>query len=157
MLIILGCMALTWFYLQMTVGGREIYAVGGNEEAARFSGINVGRVKMRVYAISGLAAGVAALVYLGRWGTGSTQLSRAGYELTVIAAAAVGGASLSGGRGSALGALLGALIIRLLENGIDIVGLNQDYSQIVIGSAIIVAVSIDQLSQVFRRRPRPAS
>jgi ribose/xylose/arabinose/galactoside ABC-type transport system permease subunit len=157
MLIMLACVGLAWFYLRMTVGGREIYAVGGNEEAARFSGIRVGRVKMRVYALSGLAAGVAALVYLGRFGTASTQLARAGYELTVIAAAAVGGASLSGGRGSALGALLGTLIIRLLENGIDIVGLNQDYSQIVIGSAIIVAVSIDQLSQVLRRRPHPAS
>jgi ribose/xylose/arabinose/galactoside ABC-type transport system permease subunit len=109
-----------WIYLHLSVRGRETYAVGGNEEAARFSGIDVGRTKVRVYAISGLLAGLAGLVSLGRFGTMSAS-SASGYELTVVAAAVVGGASLAGGRGTAVGALLGTLILAMIENGINIV------------------------------------
>jgi len=141
-----------WFYLRLTIGGRELYAVGGNEEAARFSGLRVKLIKLRVYAISGLAAGVAGFVSLGRFGTVSTNTGT-GYELTVIAAAVVGGASLTGGRGTALGALLGALIIRMIESGIYTpLHWPQEYSQIIIGSAIIVAVAVDRLSEFFRDR-----
>jgi len=141
-----------WFYLRLTIGGRELYAVGGNEEAARFSGLRVKLIKLRVYAISGLAAGVAGFVSLGRFGTVSTNTGT-GYELTVIAAAVVGGASLTGGRGTALGALLGALIIRMIESGIYTpLHWPQEYSQIIIGSAIIIAVAVDRLSEYFRDR-----
>jgi ribose/xylose/arabinose/galactoside ABC-type transport system permease subunit len=151
LLIMLGCVAVGWFYLKQTVGGREVYAVGGNEEAARFSGIRVAWVKQRVYALAGLSAGAAGMVSLGRFGTASTSTAM-GYELTVIAAAVVGGASLAGGRGGAIGALLGTLVIALIENGIIILHLEQEYRLIIIGLAIIMAVSLDRLSEHLRTR-----
>ncbi|MGB7159093.1 MAG: ABC transporter permease [Tepidisphaeraceae bacterium] len=140
-----------YVYLRLCVAGRETYAVGGNEEAARFSGINVNRVKLRVYAVSGLLAGLAGLVSLGRFGTISTS-SAVGYELTVVAAAVVGGASLAGGRGAALGALLGTLILAMIENAINILHLNQEYKNIIVGLSIIVAVALDRVGAVLRSR-----
>lgn len=161
MLLMLVLLGLIWFFLSRTVGGREVYAVGGNEEASRFSGIAVGRVKIKVYALAGFTAGVAGMVSCGFFQSANTATGE-GYELTVIAAAVVGGASLSGGRGTALGAVLGALIIKLIENGIDIlkivdVGIfsfyvSKEYSKIIIGIAIIVAVAIDRLSEFLRAR-----
>ncbi len=151
MIVMLAVLLLGWFYLRLMVAGREQYAVGGNEEAARFSGLRVNWIKLRVYGLCGLMAGVAALVTLGYRGAISTN-SGQGYELTVIAAAVVGGSSLTGGRGTALGALLGALVIRLIEDGILILHMNQEYSQIIIGSAIIIAVAVDRLSEFFRNR-----
>lgn len=152
MLVMLIVVIIGGIYLSFLVAGRKVYAIGGNEEAARFSGLRVGRIKLSVYAISGLCAGLAGMVSLGRFGSVSTQ-DGTGYELTVIAAAVVGGASLTGGRGSALGALLGALIIRMIESGIyNPLHWNDQYSQIIIGSAIIVAVAIDRLSEHYRRQ-----
>jgi ribose/xylose/arabinose/galactoside ABC-type transport system permease subunit len=151
LVIMLGCVALGWFYLHLMVAGRETYAVGGNEEAARFSGLRVNAIKLRTYALSGLCAGIAGLVSLGRFGTASTSTGT-GYELTVIAAAVVGGASLAGGKGTALGALLGTLIIALIENGILILRLAQEYRLIIIGLAIVVAVALERLSTHLRQR-----
>ena len=151
LIIMLACVALGWVYLHLLVAGRETYAIGGNEEAARFSGLRVNWVKLRVYAIAGLCAGVAGLVSLGRFGTASTSTGT-GYELTVIAAAVVGGASLSGGRGTALGAMLGTLILALIENGIYILHLRQEYRLIIIGIAILVAVALDRFSEYLRNR-----
>ena len=151
LMVTLAVVALGWFYLRMTVMGRENYAVGGNEEAARFSGIRVNLVKLRVYAISGVAAGIAAVVNLG-WFSTTSSSTGFGYELSVIAAAVVGGASLTGGRGTALGALLGATVIRLIENGIFKMHLNQEYSLGIVGGAIILAVSIDRFSEYVRER-----
>jgi ribose/xylose/arabinose/galactoside ABC-type transport system permease subunit len=151
LLVMLACVALGFLYLHLMVWGRETYAIGGNEEAARFSGLRVHWIKLRVYALAGLAAGVAGMVSLGRFGTASTSTGT-GYELTVIAAAVVGGASLSGGRGTALGALLGTLIIALIENGIYILHLEQEYRLIIIGVAIIIAVALDRLSEYLRNR-----
>jgi ribose/xylose/arabinose/galactoside ABC-type transport system permease subunit len=150
LLVTLAVVAAGWFYLRATVAGREDYAVGGNEEAARFSGIRVNVVKMRVYAISGFSAGMAALVNLGWFSTTSSNTGT-GYELNVIAAAVVGGASLTGGRGTALGALLGALVIRLIENGIFKMHLNQEYGLGIVGAAIIVAATIDNASESLRK------
>lgn len=148
-------------FLSRTVWGREVYAVGGNEEAARFSGIPVGRVKLRVYALSGLCAGIAGMVSAGFFGSANTATGE-GYELMVIAAAVVGGASLSGGRGTALGALLGALVIKMIENGIFILKridlglfsltLSKEYSKIIIGIAIVLAVAVDRMSEMVRAR-----
>jgi ribose/xylose/arabinose/galactoside ABC-type transport system permease subunit len=138
-------------YLRLTVWGRENYAVGGNEEAARFSGIHIGRVKLRVYAISGTLAGLAGLVSLGRFGAVSTN-SFTGYELSVVAAAVVGGASLNGGRGTAIGAFLGTLILAMIENGIVTMRANQNYKLIIVGLSILIAVALDQISDIWRKR-----
>ncbi len=131
-------------HLSRLAAGRAVYAVGGNELAARFSGIRVPRVKLGVFIVSGLAAGIAALLSLGYYGSASSGDGQ-GYELNVIAAAVVGGASLQGGRGSALGALLGALVIQMIDSGIVILGIDQNYSRIIIGSVVIVAVLLDQV------------
>lgn len=123
--------------------GRQIYAIGGNETAARYAGIPVGRVKLIVYTLCGLLAGLSACVDIGYGGAAQTGAG-AGYELRVIAATVIGGASLAGGRGSAIGAVLGAILIELIGNGMVILEIDQDYNQVVMGAAIIVAVVIDQ-------------
>ena len=138
-------------YLVRTAAGRRVYAIGGNELASRYSGVRVGRVKLSVYVISGLTAGIAALLALGYYG-GASSGDGQGYELNVIAAAVVGGASLSGGKGTALGALLGALVIQMISTGIVILGIDQNYSQIIIGTVVIVAVLLDQLNAWVARR-----
>ena len=161
MLVMLLCVMAGWIFLSHMVAGREVYALGGNEEAARFSGLSVGWVKARMYVLSGLAAGIAGMVSTGYFGSANTATGE-GYELTVIAAAVVGGASLTGGRGTALGAVLGALIIKLIENGIYILkridlgfatlSLSKEYTKIIIGIAIIIAVAVDRLSEYLRSR-----
>jgi ribose transport system permease protein len=166
MIIMVLCAIAAWVFLSHTVAGREIYALGGNEEAARFSGLPVGRIKLRAYALSGLAAGIAGMISTGYFGSANTATGE-GYELTVIAAAVVGGASLTGGRGSALGAVLGALVIKLIENGIYVLkkiplgfvtlSLSKEYSKIIIGIAIIVAVAVDRLSEYLRTRKLAAT
>ena len=141
-------------FLSRLAAGRRVYAVGGNETAARFSGIGVERVKLGMYLLCGLTAGIAALVSLGYYGA-ATSGDGQGYELTVIAAAVVGGASLSGGRGSAGGAILGALVIQMISSGIVILGIDQNYSQIIIGAVVIAAVAVDTLSSWLVRPARP--
>lgn len=131
------------FVLSRTVFGRRVYAIGGNETAATYAGIPVGRVKITVYALAGMLAGLSAAMYMGYFGAAETNAGQ-GYELQVIAAAVIGGASLSGGRGSAIGAVLGAILVQLLENTMLILDINQSYNQIVMGAAIIVAVVVDQ-------------
>ena len=138
-------------FLKRLVFGRHIYAIGGNELAARFSGIPIWRVKVGVYLLSGFTAGIAALLSLGYYGA-ATSGDGQGYELNVIAAAVVGGASLTGGKGSALGAVLGALVIQMISSGIVILGIDQNYSQIIIGSVVIVAVVLDNLNTRLTNR-----
>jgi ribose/xylose/arabinose/galactoside ABC-type transport system permease subunit len=144
-------MILGAIYLSRLAMGRRIYAVGGNELASRYSGIRVSRTKLSVYIISGLTAGIAALLALGYYGSASSSDGQ-GYELNVIAAAVVGGASLSGGKGSALGAILGALILQMISTGIVILGINQNYSQIIIGAVVIIAVLLDQFNNWMAKR-----
>ena len=131
--------------------GRKIYAVGGNEIATRFSGIQVGGVKLLVYVLSGLSAGIAAVLSLGYYGAASSGDGQ-GYELDVIASAVVGGASLVGGKGTALGAFLGAIILRLISTGMVILGIPQNYSQIVTGTVVIAAVLLDELNRFLANR-----
>ena len=138
-------------YLSRLAAGRRVYAIGGNELAARYSGVRVERVKLSIYVVSGLTAGMAALVALGYYGSASSG-DGAGYELNVIAAAVVGGASLSGGKGSAAGALLGALTIQMISTGIVILGIDQNYSQIIIGVVVILAVVFDQFNAWLGRK-----
>ena len=136
---VLGVVALSRF-----VTGRQVYAVGGNETAAKYAGIPVGRVKVIVFTVGGLLAGLSAAIYIGYYGAAEPNAGMA-YELRVIAAAVIGGASLAGGRGSALGAVLGAIIIELINNAMIILDIDQSYNQIVMGGAIVVAVVVDQL------------
>lgn len=131
--------------LTYSTAGRRVYAVGGNELASRYSGLAVQRIKLGVFVLSGLTAGISAILSLGYYGA-ATSGDGQGYELNVIAAVVVGGTSLSGGRGSALGALFGALIIQMINSGIVILRIDQNYSQIIIGMAVIAAVLIDQLN-----------
>jgi len=149
--IMLAVTILAAWYLKNAVGGRQIFAVGGNEQASLFSGLPVNRVKIRVYLFSGLSAGIAALIMLGYYGSASSEAGK-GYELDVIAAAVVGGASLSGGRGTALGALLGALIIQVINNAIIILNIDQNYSQIIIGAVIVLAVVLDRINSVLQEK-----
>jgi ribose transport system permease protein len=138
-------------YLSRLAAGRRVYAVGGNELASRFSGVRVERVKLSVFVFAGLTAGIAALLALGYYGS-ATSADGTGYELNVIAAAVVGGASLSGGKGSALGAFLGALVIQMISTGLVILEINQNYSQIVIGAVVILAVVFDQFNAWLAKR-----
>jgi ribose/xylose/arabinose/galactoside ABC-type transport system permease subunit len=142
MLLIAGIGAL---YLNRTVMGRHIFAFGGNREASRFAGLPLNRIQIGVYAVSGLTAGIAAFLGASFYGSASSG-DATGYELYVIAAAVVGGASLIGGKGSALGAMLGALLIVLFRQSIRTLHLDQNYEWIIIGCAIIVAVVVDQWS-----------
>jgi ribose transport system permease protein len=138
-------------YLGSTVSGRHVFAVGGNAEASRFSGVPIGRVKIGVFLISGLTAGVAAFLGASFYGSASSA-DATGYELYVIASAVVGGASLSGGKGSAISALLGALLIVLIRQSIRTLHFDQNYEWIIIGCAIIIAVVLDQTSARWTRR-----
>lgn len=140
-------------YLSRTIWGRHIFAVGGNAEASRFSGLNVSRITLGVFVLSGLAAGFAAFLGASFYGS-ATSSDANGYELYVVASAVVGGASLSGGKGSAISAMLGALLIVMMRQGIRTLHLDQNYEWIIIGTALIVAVVLDQrgfakLSQRF--------
>ena len=130
-------------YLERTVMGRHVFAVGGNPEASRYSGLSLGRVRAGVYTISGLTAGLAAFLGAAFYGS-ATSSDANGYELYVIAAAVVGGASLVGGKGSAVSATLGALLIVMIRQAIRTLHLDQNYEWIIIGGALIIAVVIDQ-------------
>jgi ribose transport system permease protein len=136
-------------YLSRTVTGRKLHALGGNETAARYAGLAVSRLKATTYVLAGLTAGIAAMINIGYHGSAASG-DGAGYELEVIAAAVVGGASLSGGRGTALGAVLGALIIRLIVDGIVILDLDQNYSQIIVGTVIVAAATLDRAQAAWR-------
>ncbi len=132
-------------YLSRTVMGRHIFAVGGNAEASRFSGLRLGRIRLGVYVVSGATAGLAAFMGASFYGSASCGDAN-GYELYVIASAVVGGASLSGGKGSAVSAMLGALLIVLIRQSIRTLHFDQNYEWTIIGAAIIVAVVVDQTS-----------
>jgi inositol transport system permease protein len=129
--------------LNNTRFGRHIYAIGGNEQAALISGLNVGRIKIGVYTIAGLLAGLAGLVLSSRIGSGQPGLA-VGIELDAIAAAVIGGTSLSGGIGTIWGTIIGALIIGVLNNGLDLLNVSAYWQTIVKGSIIVAAVIIDQ-------------
>jgi ribose/xylose/arabinose/galactoside ABC-type transport system permease subunit len=145
MLSMLVLTVLGTIYLTRTTMGRRIFAFGGNLEASRFAGLSLSRIQIGVFAVSGLTAGLAAFLGGGFYGSVSSGDAQ-GYELYVIASAVVGGASLLGGKGSALGAMLGALLIVLIRQSIRTLHFDQNYEWIVIGCAIIIAVVVDQWS-----------
>jgi len=124
--------------------GREIYALGGNEEAARLAGVNVARVKTAVYMLSGSCAAVAGLLLMARFASGSPQTGE-GFELNSIAAAVVGGTSLMGGRGLIVGTFVGALLIGVLNNVMNLLNIESYTQEIVLGAVILLAVVLDEL------------
>jgi inositol transport system permease protein len=132
--------------LKKTLLGRYIYAVGGNEQAARASGINVNQVKMAVYSISGLLAGLAGILLTSRITTGQPNAGT-GFELDAIAAAVIGGTSTSGGTGTMTGTLVGVLLIGVINNGLDLLNVTSYYQQVVMGIIIIGAVVLDSWNQ----------
>ena len=156
MLVMLGVTALGAIYLSRTVMGRHIYAVGGNREASRYSGLRIGRILVGVYVLAGLSAGMAALLGSSYYGSASCA-DATGYELYVIASAVVGGASLSGGKGSAVSAMLGAMLIILIRQSIRTLHFDQNYEWIIIGFAIIVAVVLDQVNARLTGRRLPGA
>jgi len=123
--------------------GRHIYAVGGNEEAARLSGVRIGFVIVFVYAVSALAAGLGGCIQASQINTGTPNMGTM-YELYVIAAVVVGGTSLSGGSGRILGTLIGAFIISVIQNGMNLLGLESYTQQVVLGAVILCAVLLDK-------------
>jgi len=142
-----GVALLFWWVLKYTTFGRYIYAVGGNERSARTSGVNTRGVLFGAYIIAGSLAGLAGLILTART---TSALPQAGvsYELDAIAAVVIGGTSLSGGTGSVLGTVIGALIIGVINNGLDLLGVSSYYQQVIKGVIIITAVLLD----VSRRR-----
>ncbi len=137
--------------LLRTVMGRNIFAVGGNPQAARYCGVRVNHVLISVYVVCGLLAGFAAFLGTAYYGSASCA-DATGYELLVIASAVVGGASLAGGKGAAVGATLGALLITLIRQSIRSLHFEQNYEQIIIGSAIVIAVVFDRMNAAAAAR-----
>lgn len=135
--------AILWFVLDRTVFGRHVYATGGNPEAASLSGVNVDRVQILVYTLSGLTAAVAGVILTSRLGS-AQPTAGAGYELDAITAVVLGGTSLAGGRGWIFGTLLGALLIGVLNNGLNLIGISAFYQQVIKGSVILLAVLLDR-------------
>ena len=151
-LIMLVVIVLGWYILRYTRIGRFTYAVGGNENCARLSGINLKKVKCFVYVVSGLCCGVAALLLSSRLDS-AVPTNADGQEMDAIAAVVIGGTSMSGGEGSMIGTLIGILIIGIIANGLNLLGVAQGPQKMVKGLIIVVAVIID----VIRRKASQSS
>lgn len=150
--IVMGVVTIVFaIVLGRTAFGRYVLADGGNEEAARLAGINVARVKTLVYVISGGCSALAGLLLLSRFSSGSPQ-SGTGYELQAIAAVVVGGTSLMGGRGTIIGTFFGALLIGVLNNVMNLLGIESYTQQIVLGVVILLAVVLDELRKRYLAR-----
>ncbi|MET0428943.1 MAG: ABC transporter permease, partial [Microvirga sp.] len=136
--------AIIGIVLHQTAFGRHVFALGGNERAAALTGIAVDRVKIAVYALSSLSAGFAGILMLGWLGSAPANLAT-GYELTIIAAAVIGGANLTGGVGGPAGAVIGALLIEVIRNGLVLAGINAYWQIVLVGCIIILAVLVDRV------------
>jgi len=132
-----------WFILRKTTFGRKIYATGSNAASAKLAGVNINKTKIIVYAISGLMAALSGLILLSRLGSAQPTLGD-GYELDAIAAVALGGTSMNGGRGRIWGTMIGILIIAVLNNGLNILGVSSYWQAVVKGVVILIAVLSDR-------------
>jgi ribose transport system permease protein len=146
-LVMFGAAIIASFVLSRTILGRYTFALGSNEEAARLSGVNIVGWKTAVYIVCGLFAGLAGVVIAARLNSAQPSLGQ-GYELDAIAAAVIGGTSLSGGEGTILGTVIGAFIISTLTNGLRILSVPQEWQTVVTGAIVILAVYLD----IVRRR-----
>ncbi len=138
-------------FLRYSKFGRHVYAVGGNEQSAKVSGINVKRVKLIVYMIAGFVSALSGIIISSRVMTGSPSAGE-GYEMDAITACVIGGASLSGGEGSVVSTVIGALIVGVLNNGLDLLKVSSYWQQIVKGIIIIAAVLIDIKTKAAKRK-----
>jgi ribose transport system permease protein len=132
------------FFVNKTTTGRDVYAIGNNEVAAKLSGIRVDRVKILVYSITGLLSGLCGLILMGQL-SGSDAFYGNGYELDVIAAAVIGGISMTGGEGNMIGVVVGAALMALLKNGFVLLAIPGYWQTVTVGFVIIAAVSLDSL------------
>lgn len=137
--------------LVRTPFGRWLYASGSNERAAQLSGVPVRVVKTRIYVLSGLCAGLVGVLQIANISSATADLGQF-YELNAIAAVVIGGAALSGGRGTVRGTIIGAFVIGFLANGLVIVGVSPFWQQVITGAVIILAVAVDQIQQIVQRR-----
>ena len=144
-IILLAFAAIGFLVIRYSRYGQHIFAIGGNEEATRLSGINTKGVKIATYALSGFAASLAGVIYLGRLAAADPQAG-ASYEMNAIAAAAIGGASLAGGKGSIVGTIIGVLILQALNNGLTLCNVQSFYQTFAIGLIILIATIIDHYS-----------
>lgn len=135
--------------LSGTVFGRKVYAVGGNEEASRLSGINVKRIKFLVFAITGALCGLSGIIQAATLGSGDPK-SGEKWELSVIAAVVVGGTSLFGGKGTIIGAFVGVLLIRVLAVGVNFLGFSRFWQYVVLGGVLLLAVLVDTISKKIK-------
>ena len=135
--------AVAWIVLSRTVWGRRVYAVGGNEKAARLTGLNVNRLKVTVYMISSLCAGLAGIVQASYLSSVTASLAT-GQELSVIAATVIGGVNLAGGEGTIFGVVIGTVMLEILRNGLLLFGIDPYWQGVFVGAIIIIAVSIDR-------------
>jgi len=142
-LIMLGIGIIFTFFLRKLVIGRQIYAIGGNEEAARVSGIDTNKVKMTAYILCAVIAGFAGILTAARLGTAQPAAGR-GLELDAIAAAIIGGASLKGGVGNIAGPIMGAAIMGILNNAITLLAISPNWREAIIGVVIILAIMMDR-------------
>ncbi|CAJ4185551.1 carbohydrate ABC transporter permease [Burkholderia pseudomallei] len=140
-LTMLAVYALAWLMLERMPFGRYVYAIGGNEHATRLSGVRVSRVKLAVYTFAGLTSALAALVLTGRLMSGQPNAG-GGFELDAIAAVVMGGTSIAGGRGSIVGTLVGALLLGVLNNGLNMIGVNPYVQNVIKGAIILLAIYI---------------
>ena len=143
--------AVIWYLMNQTRYGRSVYAVGGNEEAARAAGIAVARVKYQAFAVNGVLVGIAGVIFMSRVNAGLPNAG-VGYELQAITAPIIGGTSFSGGVGTTAGTLAGALIVGLLGNIMNLTGVGSYIQQIVMGLIIVVAVAYDVWSKRGKRK-----
>ena len=150
-LIFLVLTAVAWLVLTRTVFGRQLYAIGGNEKAARLSGLEVDRLKISVYVISSVLAGVAGIIEVSYLSSAIANQGL-GKELNVIAAAVIGGTALTGGEGTVFGIFVGTVILEVLRNGLVLIGTDSYWQGIFVGAVIIIAVFIDQLRKGLWRR-----
>ncbi len=150
-IVILGVFIVFWsFVASRTRFGRHVYAVGGNPEAARRAGIDVARVRVAVFMISGFMAGAGGIILASRLRSVSTNTGGGNLLLNVIAAAVIGGTSLFGGQGRVVSALLGALVVIGVTNGMDLLGLSSGYKFIITGAVLLAAVLVDSFSKQRR-------
>jgi ribose/xylose/arabinose/galactoside ABC-type transport system permease subunit len=138
--------------LTRTRFGRYVFAIGGNEEAARLAGINVMRVKTLVYVISGACAAIVGFLYMSLFSSGSPQTGTGDELLESIAAVVVGGTSLTGGRGSIVGTFFGALLIGVLYNAMNLLNVDSYLQKVVLGAVILLAVVLDELRKRYLAR-----